>query len=69
MLQKCWDSVRPPPLGWDKILSFQEEKNKDIGGSQRDNDSSARVSTNGTSVTPGYGVVAKMVHSIYEDTW
>ena len=28
-----------------------------------------RVTPNGTSVTPGYGVVAKMVHSIYEDTW
>ena len=30
---------------------------------------SNRVRTNGTSVTPRYGVVAKMVHSIYEDTW
>ena len=30
---------------------------------------SSRVTPNGTSVTPGYGVVAKMVHSIYEDTW
>ena len=29
----------------------------------------SRVSTNGTSVTPRYEVVAKMVHSIYEDTW
>ena len=28
-----------------------------------------RVRQNGTSVTPRYGVVAKMVYYIYDDTW
>ena len=28
-----------------------------------------RVTTNGTSVTPRYEVVAKMVYYIYDDTW
>ena len=57
------------PVGSKNLMSAQRQAEFVKHGSKIRMAMRIRVTKNGTSVTPRYEVVAKMVYYIYDDTW